>query len=196
MLNTLQLIHHFRSPYKSRTLTVRLKTQHCTSKARDMPPTLDSNTSAEVVKGPPALASKHSLTLQTEPRWRIHHTFLSVCARCKLHTSPVSVCCPYICAVPVFPWQPAAVSLFVCPWCWERTHTNAGAGIRTEGGWTPRSTRAIHLISRANDAHGSPTCSHLSSNKCRLMVLVCLRGEKRETCLICELSVLREWLNC
>lgn len=39
-----------------------------------------------------------------------------------------------------------------------------------------------------NNTHGSPTCSHLSSSKCRPIVLICLQGGKRETCLICEVQ--------
>lgn len=48
------------------------------------------------------------------------------------------------------------------------------------------SSRAFHLTSRVNDTHGSPTCFHLPSGKCGLIVPICL---------IRELRVLRKWLH-
>lgn len=159
---------------------MRLKIQHCINKACDTLPTLDSHSSAEIVKGSSAPAYKHSRCKQNYGDvfaahvWAnyIHHLY--VC---------VSLC---VCVAHVLPWQPAAVSLFVCPWSRERTHTNAGAEIGTEGGGRMTSSWAFHLTSRVNDTHGSPTCFHLSSCRRRLIVLICL---------ICELRALRKWLN-
>lgn len=66
---------------------------HCRiNKTRDVLPTLDSHSSAEVVKGFSALACKHSLTLQTELRWRtvfVADVWACVHTHGKPHTSPV-----------------------------------------------------------------------------------------------------------
>lgn len=142
---------------------MRLKIQHCINIARDTLPTLDFHSSAEVVKGPSAPAYKHRLTLQTQHQWRIHHTCLSLCTHNKLHTSPACVpLCVYIyicvCVAPVLPWQPAAVSLFVCPWSQEWTHTNAGAEIGTEGENDISQGFLSHLSSEQH-----PRLSHLLS---------------------------------
>lgn len=160
-----------------------------------MLPTLDSHSSAEVVKGSSAPAYRHSLTLQTELWWHNHHTSEHVHTQQTAHITCMYVCL-CVCGAPVLPWQPAAVSLFVCPWSRERPHTNAGAEIGTEGGRWMTLYRAFHLTPRVTDTHCSPTCFHLPSSKCGPIVLILLQGGKREMCLICEQCVLRKWLNC
>lgn len=143
-----------------------------------MLPCLDAHSSAEVVKGSSAPALWRSSS-----RCRMM-TYLPHVSAIHTHTQTLHLC---VWVAPVLPWQPAAVSLFVCPWSREQTHAsqrrsrNQNRG-RTENDISPG--LSFHLW--VNNTHGSPTCSHLSSSKCRPIVLICLQGGKRETCLICE----------
>lgn len=80
------------------------------------------------------------LTLQTED----DDVFTTHVSASHTHTQTLHLC---VWVAPVLPWQPAAVSLFVCPWSREQTHANAGAEIRTEGGRRTTSVRAFLFTS-------------------------------------------------
>lgn len=103
-----------------------------------MPPCLDAHSSAEVVKGSSAPAHWRSSS-----RCRMM-TYLPHVSASHTHTQTLHLC---VWVAPVLPWQPAAVSLFVCPWSQEQTHANAGAEIRTEGGRRTTSVRAFLFTS-------------------------------------------------
>lgn len=103
-----------------------------------MLPCLDAHSSAEVVKGSSAPAHWRSSS-----RCRMM-TYLPHVSAIHTHTQTLHLC---VWVAPVLPWQPAAVSLFVCPWSREQTHANAGAEIRTEGGRRTTSVRAFLFTS-------------------------------------------------
>ncbi len=164
-----------------------------------MLPTLDSHSSAGVVKGSSAPAYKHSLTLQAELRWRIRRTWLSVCTHSQLHTSPVCMCecvCVCVCGSRValttccrfsfrLPLEPRADSH-------QRRSRNRNRG-RTENDivtglfispleWTTPTALPPAFTCRAANVGWS--CWYV------------YREGREERVLICELHVLRrKWLN-
>lgn len=84
----LWLIHNFQRVCESRTLAVRLKIQRCINKARDTLPTLDSHSSAEVVKGSSAPAYK---TLAHAAN-RTNYSDVWACVRTPNNTLHLCIC--------------------------------------------------------------------------------------------------------
>lgn len=146
-----------------------------------MLPSLDAHSSAEVVKGSSAPAHWRSSSRCKQKNGDVFTTHVSAShTHTHANTSPVcmssscvavTTCCRFPFCLPL---EPRADSR-------QRRSRNQNRG-RMENDISPG--LSFHLW--VNNTHGSPTCSHLSSSKCRPIVLICLQGGKRETCLICE----------
>lgn len=77
---------------------MRLKIQHCINKARDMQPTLDSHSPAEVVKGSSAPAYTNSRCKQNDSD--VYSPYMSEHVHAQQNTH---ITCMYACVAPVLP---------------------------------------------------------------------------------------------